>query len=112
MKTPVGTTKEFSMGLGILGAFLGAAVGGGLMFAFFEWADFRFPWTGTITGALAGYGARALARGTDTTLGFIAGGIALVCIIGVFFLMYGGLPLSAIISAAVCVYFAYRIASG
>ena len=61
MKTPGGTTKEFSMGLGVLGAFLGAAVGGGL-FAFFEWADVRFPWTGTITGALAGYGARALAR--------------------------------------------------
>lgn len=114
IKSPVGASKskDFNMGLGILGAFLGAAVGGGLMFAFFEWADFRFPWTGTITGALAGFGARTLARGTDNTLGFIAGGIALVCIISVFFLMYGELSVSAMISAAVCVYFAYRIASG
>lgn len=100
------------MGLGILGAFLGSSVGGALVYGFFMFAHFRFPLSGTAIGVLAGYGARMLARGTDTTLGFIAGGISLAVIVCVFFLMYGDFFILGIFSIVICVGFAYRIASG
>jgi hypothetical protein len=60
--------KEYSLGMGVLGAFLGAAIGGALVYGFFAWLNLRFPLTGTVTGLLAGYGARLMARGTDMTL--------------------------------------------
>jgi len=104
--------KEFSMGLGILGAILGAAVGSGLMYGFFYMTGFRFPLTGTAIGILSGIGARVLARGTDNTLGAIAAGISLASIVGLFFLMYGEFFVLGIFSIVACVYCAYKIASG
>ncbi|HEV2320342.1 MAG TPA: hypothetical protein VGV18_11360 [Verrucomicrobiae bacterium] len=112
MKAPLDAPKEFSLGLGVLGAFLGAAIGGALVFGFYLWAHFRFPLTGTIIGVLSGMGARILARGTDATLGIIAGALALASVVGVFFLMYGDFFLLGIVSIVICVGFAYRIASG
>lgn len=108
--------KEFSMALGALGAFLGSAVGGALIYGFYLWAQFKMPLTGTIIGVLSGLGARILARGTDTVLGLIAAAFALAAILGAFFLIYGDLFLAGFIigifSIAACVSFAYRIASG
>jgi hypothetical protein len=103
--------KEFSMGLGILGAILGAALGAGVTYVFFMWVGFRFPWTGVGIGALAGYGARLLGRGTDTTLGAIAAAIAGIAIVGVFYLMYGGFFMFGIISIIICIGVAYKLAS-
>ena len=103
--------KDFSMGLGILGAFLGAALGGGLVYGFFLLAGFRFPLSGVAIGALAGYGARLMARGTHTTLGMIAGAFSLLSIVGVFFLIYGGFFIFGIISIVISVGVAYRLAS-
>jgi hypothetical protein len=103
-------TAEYSLGLGILGAILGAAVGAGLMYAFFLWAEFRFPLMGTCIGAFSGIGARLLARGTDMTLGIIAGVIALVSTAATLYLMFGGLAIMYFISMAVSVFLAYRIA--
>ena len=99
------------MGLGILGAFLGAAVGGGLVYAFCYFTPYKFPATGTAIGVFAGLGARLLARGTDSTLGFIAGALALGSVAGTFFLIYGEFPLLGYFAAAFSVYFAYRFAS-
>jgi hypothetical protein len=111
----VRTPKEFNMALGTLGAFLGAAIGGVLLYGFFLWAHFRFPLTGTIIGALSGYGARTLARGTDNVLGAIAGAFALVSVLSLFMLMYGDLFMYAIVSIAfstvICVGLAFKIAS-
>lgn len=104
-------SKDFSLGLGILGAFLGAVIGGIVVYAFFMWAGFRFPLSGVGIGALTGYGARLLGRGTDSTLGIIAGALALVTIVGVFYLMYGGFFFFGIISIVICVGVAYRLAS-
>ena len=112
MNKPIDEQKEFSMGLGILGAFLGAAIGGALVYAFFLWAGFRFPFSGIGIGALTGYGARLLARGTDNTLGFIAGAFALISVLGAYYLIYGDFFIIGIISIIICVGFAYRIASG
>jgi hypothetical protein len=42
---------EFNLGLGILGAFIGAAVGVSVMYGFFQWAGFRFPLLGVGIGA-------------------------------------------------------------
>ena len=70
--------KEYNQGLGILGAFLGAAFSGGLTYGFYAMTDFQFPLMATIIGVLAGVGARVMARGTDSTLGFIAAAFALV----------------------------------
>jgi hypothetical protein len=44
-------------------------------------------------------------------LGFIAGGIALVAVVGTLCLMYGEFPLMSIISVVVSVSVAYRLAA-
>jgi hypothetical protein len=103
---------EFSLGRGIGGAVLGAALGAGLMYGFFVLVGFRFPLMGVGIGALAGYGARLLARGTDSTLGIIAGALALVANAGTLYLIYGEFVFIYVISLAVGAWFAYRIAAG
>jgi hypothetical protein len=108
---PKAPQKDFSMGLGILGALLGAVIGGVVVYAFYTWAGFRFPLSGVGIGALTGYGARLLGRGTDTTLGIIAGALALISIVGAFYLMYGNFFLFGIISIVISVGVAYRLAS-
>jgi hypothetical protein len=80
------------------------------MYGFFAWAHFRFPMMGTCIGALAGWGARTLAKGTESTLGAIAAFIALVSTFAALYLMYGGVAGLFILSLAVSAYFAYRIA--
>jgi hypothetical protein len=111
MKSPIDAPKNFNLALGILGGFLGSAIGGGLVYGFFEWAGFRFPLSGWGVGLLAGFGARWLARGRDSTLGAITAAITVITIAGVYFLMYGGFPPVLIISVAVGGYLAYRLAS-
>jgi hypothetical protein len=108
---PKAPSKDFNMGLGILGAFIGAILGGILVYGFYEWAGFRFPLSGIGIGALTGYGARLLGRGTHTTLGIIAGALALATIVGVFYLIYGEFFIFGIISIVICVGVAYRLAS-
>jgi hypothetical protein len=103
---------EFNLGLGILGAFLGALAGAGAMFAFYRWAGFRFPLLGVGIGVLTGFGAKLLYRGTSNALGVASGSIALVAVVGTLYLMYGVFPIVSIISVAVSVSFAYRISSG
>ncbi len=101
---------EYSLVMGIVGAVLGAGLGAGLMYGFFLWADFRFPLMGTCIGALSGLGARLLAKGTDMTLGVIAGGVALASTAGTLYLMFGDIAGMFILSMIVSVGFAYRIA--
>ena len=103
---------EFNLGLGILGAFVGALVGVGVMYGFYQLTGFRFPLLGIGIGALTGLGARILYKGTETTLGVISGAIALVSVVATLFLMYGSFPIMSIISVLVSVSVAYRIASG
>src|SRR5215471_13928741 len=92
---------RFSMGRGILGALLGAGLGVGAMFAFYTFAGFRFPLLGVGIGILTGFFGKMFFKGTDTTLGFVSGGIALVAVVGTLFLMYGTFPLMSIISVVV-----------
>lgn len=47
---------EYSFGMGVLGAFIGSAVGGGIMFALSVWMGFRFP----LLGAGIGFGTVCL----------------------------------------------------
>ena len=96
---------------GVLGALLGAGIGVAAMFAFYAFAGFRFPLLGVGIGILTGFFARRLFKGSDTTLGFISGGIALVAVVGTLFLMYGTFPIISIISCVVSASVAYRIAS-
>jgi hypothetical protein len=100
-----------NLGLGILGAVIGALVGVGVMYGFYQFAGFRFPLLGVGIGVLTGFGARTLYHGTDNSLGIISGVIALVAVVGTLFLMYGTFPIISIISVAVSVSMAYRIAS-
>ena len=100
-----------NLGLGLLGAFIGAAIGAGLMYGFFAMTDIRFPLMGTGVGALTGLGAKILFRGTDSALGAISGGVAAVAVIGTLFLMYGEFPIMSIISVIVSISIAYKIAS-
>src|SRR5271168_1083784 len=42
-QAPRKPAREFNLGLGILGALIGALVGIGAMYGFYAWAGFRFP---------------------------------------------------------------------
>ncbi len=97
--------------LGVVGALVGAAIGGGLMFGFAAMTGIRFPLLGTGVGALTGLGARILYRGTDTALGAISGGLAAVATVGSLYLIYGEFPILNIISVLVSISVAYRVAS-
>lgn len=101
---------EFNMGLGVLGAFLGAGIGAGLMYAFFAWANFRFPLMGTGVGALSGLGARLFFKGTESTLGAITATIALCATGGTLYFMYGGFSVMFLITMAVSASMAWKIA--
>jgi hypothetical protein len=113
MDTIENTTGDdrFNMTKGVLGALLGAALGVGAMFAFYTFAGFRFPLLGVGIGVLTGFFAKTLFKGTDTTLGFISGGVALVAVVATLFLMYGEFPLMSIISVVISASVAYRIAA-
>jgi hypothetical protein len=102
---------EFSLVRGIIGAVIGSVVGCALLFAFWMWVHVRFPLMGIAVGAAAGYGARWLARGTDTTLGVITAVIAGVSVTGTFVLMYGGFAVFNIVSIVICTAVAYRASS-
>jgi hypothetical protein len=105
------TSGPTNMGMGVLGALLGAGIGSGLMYGFFVLTDLRFPLMGTGVGALTGLGARILFRGTDSALGAISGGVAAVAVIGTLYFMYGEFQMMSIISVLVSISFAYKIAS-
>jgi hypothetical protein len=110
-RAPKNKDGTSNLALGIVGAVIGAAIGAGLMYGFFALTQLRFPLMGTGVGALTGLGARILYRGTDSALGAIAGGIAAAAVVGAFFLMYGDFQPFRIITVAVSVYIAYRIAA-
>jgi hypothetical protein len=110
-RKPKDAGEEYNLVKGIVGAVLGAVLGAGLMYGFFLLADFRFPLMGTCIGALTGLGARILAKGTDTALGAISGGIALVSTAGTLYFMFGDMAGMFILSMLVSVGFAYKIAS-
>jgi len=95
-----------------MGALGGAAVGAGAMYGFYALAGFRFPLLGVGIGALTGYGAKLLYKGRGNELGIISGVVALAAVVGTLYLMYGTFPIISIISVAVSVSVAYRIASG
>jgi hypothetical protein len=105
------TEDRFNLTKGVLGALLGAGLGIGAMVAFYTFAGFRFPLLGVGIGVLTGFFAKMLFKGTDTTLGYISGGIALVSVVATLFLMYGSFPLISIISVIVSASVAYRIAA-
>jgi len=103
--------SQSSLGKGILGALLGAAVGVGVMFAFYTFAGFRFPLLGVSIGILTAYGARLLFKGGDSKLAVLASGIALCAVVATLYLMYGEFPIMSIVSVIVSATLAYRIAS-
>jgi hypothetical protein len=102
---------EFNLGLGILGALLGACIGIVLMYGFSLLTGFRFPLLGVSIGALTGFGGRKLFKGTDHSLGLICGGIAMVSVVATLYMIYGDFPFVSIISVIVSVSVAYRISA-
>jgi hypothetical protein len=100
-----------NLGKGVVGALLGAALGVGVMFAFYAFAGFRFPLLGVGIGVLTGFLAKTLYKGTDSTLGFISAGIALAAVVATLFLMYGAFPMVSIVSVIISASVAYRIAA-
>ena len=99
------------LAFGVLGAVVGACIGSGLMYGFYAMTGFRFPLLGVGIGFLTGFAARWLNKGGDDRLGFVAGALALASVVLTLFLMFGMFPMLSIISAAVSVSVAYRIAS-
>lgn len=108
---PTQSAGKFNLALGILGAFLGALVGVGVMYGFYEWAGFRFPLLGVGIGVLTGFSAKWMSKGTGNTLGIISAVIATISVVGTLYLMYGTFPIISIISVIVSISVAYRIAA-
>ncbi len=104
------TDGEFSLGKGLVGALLGAAVGVGIMYAFFVLAQARFPLMGTAIGALSGLGARILYKGTDSTLGAWTLAVSLACTTGALIFMYHNFEGSFLITMLASAGVAYSIA--
>jgi hypothetical protein len=103
---------EFNLGLGILGAFLGALLAAGALIGFSMAVGFRFPLFGTAIGLATGWTARWLYKGTDNTLGIASSVVALVFTGGALFVIYGEFHLLMLISMLVSVSFAWKLSSG
>ena len=99
------------LAFGVLGAVVGACIGSGLMYGFYALTGFRFPLLGCGIGFLTGLAGRWLNKGGDDRLGFAAGALALPAVVLTLFLMYGTFPMLSVISVAVSVSVAYRVAS-
>jgi hypothetical protein len=98
--------------MGILGAFLGAAVGGGLVYGFILWTGFRMPLTGTCVGLLSGIGARVLARGGDATMGAIAATFSVLTVVCIFYYSFHGyIGVGMMVSIIVSGSMAYKLSS-
>jgi hypothetical protein len=101
----------YNLWLGIAGAFLGAAIGIVVMYGFIIWTKSKFPLFGTGVGAMTGYSARLLARGTDNTLGMATAVVAAAAAAIGLYAMFGEFTVPNIISMVAGVIFANRFAS-
>lgn len=81
------------------------------MYGFFSLTGFRFPLTGTIVGIISGFGARALARGGDMTLGIVAAILSVLSVTIIMHVIYGGYFGFGIVAIFASGYFGYRFAS-
>lgn len=99
--------------LGTVGALLGAVVAVGFMVGSHIILGFSFPIFGTVMGAIIGFGARLMYRGTDSTLGGMAALVAFITIGATLYLMFGILGiLFSLVSLVIGVAMAFKIASG
>jgi hypothetical protein len=107
-------TANNNFALGILGALIGAVVAVALMVGFFMFTGFKFPLTGTLMGAVIGFGAKLMYRGTSSSLGGVAAAVAFVTILGTLYFMFGlfAVLLTGFVSLVVGVALAFKIASG
>ena len=103
--------ESHRLAFGVLGAVVGACIGSGLMYGFYAMTGFRFPLLGVGIGYITGLAARWLNKGGDDRLGFAAGALALASVVLTLFLMFGTFPVLSVISVAVSVSVAYRVAS-
>lgn len=103
--------ESHRLAFGVLGAVVGACIGSGLMYGFYAMTGRRFALLGVGIGFLTGFAARWLNKGGDDRLGFVAGALALASVVLTLFLMFGMFPMLSVISAAVSVGVAYRLAS-
>jgi hypothetical protein len=111
------TPGRFNLGLGLVGAVLGAGLGAVVIVAIAYYAGIRIPLLGVLTGFLTSLGARLLGRGGNQTLGILSAVIAVGGVVGTLFFIYGGDFLSGdvfimnLVSILVSAYVAYRVAS-
>lgn len=103
-------TVKHSLGLGFLGAVLGAILGVGIMFGWLMIVGFVFSVVGLIIGVLTGFGARWLYKGTDVTLGVIAAVVTFFATGLTFFLLFGIFAIMSVMVLLVSVATAYKIA--
>ena len=102
---------EFNWPGGILGAFLGAGVGAGIVIAVAQTAGFVIPLPGLLIGAVTGYGARLMFRGTDGKLGILSACVAVAAVAVALLVARGGFSVFNLISVFVGASFAHKIAS-
>jgi hypothetical protein len=99
--------------LGVLGAFIGAGISIGLFVGSHILFGFNIPWITGIMGALIGFGARLMYKGTSSSLGGVCAIIAFLTILGTLYFMFGifSVLLSGFVSLVIGVGMAFKIAS-
>jgi hypothetical protein len=98
--------------LGVVGAFLGAIVGVAFLVGAQQFFGFTLSYFAVIAGALIGFGARLLYRGTSSTLGAMCAGLAFFTLAGTLFYLDGliGLALDLLYLVVGCLA-AFKVAS-
>jgi hypothetical protein len=109
---PNKTAQQNSFPLGVVGAFIGAVVAVVLMVGFTEFTHLKFPLMGTVMGAIIGFGARLMYRGTDSNLGAMAAAVSLISVGSTLFFLFGtnGM-ISSLVSVIFAVMFAFKASS-
>lgn len=80
--TAIFASDEPHLPLAITGAAIGAAIGMGLWYVLAHYLHIASGWVAWGTGAMAGFGARALGRAPTPLFGIIAAGFTLLAILG------------------------------
>jgi hypothetical protein len=102
----------YKLWLAISGAFLGSAVGGGLVYGFFLWTGHKLPLMGSCVGLIAGFTTRGLARGGDATSGGIAAALSVLSsFCALYFAFDGYFSIRMIVSIIASGSVAYKVAS-
>ena len=105
-------TQNNNFALGFVGAILGSILGAAFLIGADKFFGFTLSYFAVVVGAMIGFGARLLYRGTSSTLGAMCAGLAFITIAVTLFVLDGLLGLAFdILYLVVGTLVAFKVAS-